>query len=92
MNLLLAREEVAANSRDNVGWVPLSYAAANGHEGVVKLLLGKDGIEADLKINIVNYDKTARIPLSVAAQNGHVAIVKLLLENGVDPESKVAYD
>lgn len=48
MNLLLAREGVAANSTDEARWAPLSYTTANGHEGIVKLLLKKDGIEADL--------------------------------------------
>jgi len=35
---LLATGKVEVDSKDGDGWGPLSWAAADGHEGVVKLL------------------------------------------------------
>ncbi|EXL66944.1 hypothetical protein FOPG_16911 [Fusarium oxysporum f. sp. conglutinans race 2 54008] len=39
------------NARDGSGWTPLSWAAENGHEEVVRLLLGMDKADADPKVN-----------------------------------------
>jgi len=41
VKLLLERDDVAADSKDNDGRTPLSSAAAEGHEAVVKLLRSK---------------------------------------------------
>jgi len=62
---------------------PFSWAAQNGREAIVKLLLETGKVDVDSK------DSSSRTPLSWAAQNGHEAIVKLLLETGkADVDSK----
>jgi ankyrin repeat protein len=55
---------------------PLSWAAGNGNDAIVDLLLVKDNIDPDLK------DGQGLTPLWRAAQNGHEIIVKLLLATG----------
>jgi ankyrin repeat protein len=70
------------DSKDNIySQTPLSWAAENGHEAVVKLLLEK-GAELDSKDNIYG-----RTPLSWAAKTGREAMVKLLLEKGAELDS-----
>lgn len=67
---------------DRYDRTPVSYAAENGHEAVVELLLEKD-------VDLESRDRREeRTPLSYASGNGIEAIVKLLLEKDVDLESK----
>lgn len=66
---------------------PLSLAAQNGHNVIVKLLLANDSVDPDFKDS-----PYGRTPLSYAAGNGHEAVVKLLLDkDSVDPDSKDLY-
>ncbi|KAL8756771.1 MAG: hypothetical protein Q9184_004385, partial [Pyrenodesmia sp. 2 TL-2023] len=74
---------ITANSRDGSDRTPLLWAAENGHEAVVKLLLARDDVEADSKD--IYYSQT---PLSWAAENGHEAVVKILLARDVEANSK----
>ena len=53
---------------------PLITAAGRGHDKVVELLLGKEGILAN------RANEHGWTPLSLAASNGHDKVVKLLLE------------
>jgi len=64
------------------GRTPLSWAAGNGHEGIVKLLLGRKDVNPD------SSSKYGQTPLSWAAANGHEGIVKLLLgRKEVNPDT-----
>jgi ankyrin repeat protein len=74
-------ESIMVDSKDSYYRAPLSYAAQNGHNMVVELLLEK-GAELESK------DRYGQTPLLYAAQNRHDAVVKLLLENGAELESK----
>ena len=56
---------------------PLSWAAGNGCNAIVKLLLAKDSVDPDLKES-----QSGLTPLWCAAKRGHKAVVKLLLETG----------
>ncbi|KAH8767818.1 hypothetical protein BGZ57DRAFT_797785, partial [Hyaloscypha finlandica] len=80
----LLHKGVETDSKDNYGQTPLSWAAQNGHEAVVKLLLETGKVDVDSKDSVHSWT-----PLSWAARNGHEAVVKLLLETGkVDVNSK----
>jgi len=68
------------NQGDCAGYTPLSWAAGNGHDGVVKFLLERGDIEPDRP------DDKGGAPLFWAADSGHEEVVKLLLSrNDVDP-------
>ena len=61
------------NQKDNMGDTPLAWAAGNGHEAVVKLLLGRDDIDPDKP------GEDGETPLFRAAYVGYEGIVKMLL-------------
>jgi ankyrin repeat protein len=65
--------DVELDGCDYDGRSPLYWAARNGHDATLKLLLATD------KVNVNSKDKHGRSPLSWAARNGHDATLKLLL-------------
>ncbi|RYP62481.1 hypothetical protein DL771_009725 [Monosporascus sp. 5C6A] len=82
----LLHKNVDADSKDNYGRTPLLWAAENGHEAIIKLLLDTGEVDADTK------DHSSRTPLWWAVENGNKAIVKLLLDTGkVDADAKNKY-
>jgi hypothetical protein len=71
------------NLKDSNGQTPLSWASANGHEAVVKLLLATKDVDPDSKDS-----RSGRTSLSWAAGNGHEAAARqLLAAEDVDPNS-----
>jgi len=74
MGALFGKKYVNLNRPDNYGQTPLSWAAFNGRDGVVKLLLEREDVSPDRP------DHIGQTPLSWAAQNGRDGVVKLLLE------------
>ena len=80
---LFGRRYVNPDSSTRSGRTPLLWAAEHGHEGVVKLLLGRKDVTPHTSETNDN-----RTPLSLAAENGHEGIVKLLLgREDVIPDS-----
>jgi ankyrin repeat protein len=80
---LLKGEVVDANTVDEYSWTTLRWAAQNGHEAIVMLLLDSGKVDANSK------DQYGYTPLWWAAQNGDEAIVKLLLDSGkINADSK----
>ncbi|NIF77244.1 ankyrin repeat domain-containing protein [Paraburkholderia sp. Cy-641] len=73
VNLLLAKD-AEVNKK---GWAPLHYAAANGHDNIVKLLL-------DHSAYVDAGSPNGTTPLMMAARGGHMSTLKLLLDNGAD--------
>jgi len=69
------------NEGDFFGRTPLAWAAHNGHEEVVKILLGREEVDPD------KLDLDGHTPLSLAAWDGHEGVVRVLLEReGVNPD------
>ena len=75
------------NQKDCTGNTPLIWAAWNGHEGVVKILLEQDQVSPD------GPGRRSQTPLCSAAENGHEGVVKILLErDDVDPNVQGSWD
>ena len=62
---------------DHDGWNPLIYAATNGHDSIVALLLTLD-------VDIDAASDNGTTALMMAAGGGHLSTVKLLVRNGAD--------
>ena len=74
------------NQTDFRDCTPLMWAAQNGHEGVVKILLKQDNANPDKP------DEDGRTPFLFATMNGHERVVKMLLErDDVNPEKPDRY-
>jgi ankyrin repeat protein len=78
VQVLLKRGGTEVDARDSQGNTLLSWAASNGHDAIVQLLLQADG-----EPGRANDDGLK--PLHQVASNNHAKIVKLLLTVGVDP-------
>ena len=71
--LLLGRIDVNPDIPDlEYGQTPLSWAAGNRCEGVVKLLLGRKDANPN------SSDKSGRTPPMLAAGSGHYRVAQLL--------------
>jgi ankyrin repeat protein len=84
--LLANRQTVMSpgvEAMEDNGRTPLSWAASQGAEQIVRLLLERQDVDPDSR------DKYNRTPLSYAAGSGCVEIVQLLLQHsGVQPNLK----
>ena len=63
------------NSYDCMGMTALTWAAARGHEEVVKMFLGREDVNPDQADT-----EYGRTPLSWAAANGNEGVVKMVLK------------
>jgi len=83
-NIEAVKQHLAAganvNAKDDDGWTPLLYAAAEGRKEVAELLIANG---ADVNVNV--YGTT---PLHIAAFSGHTEVVELLIANGADVNAK----
>jgi len=78
---LIVRRTYDINGRDFSGYTPLAWAARNGHDEMVKMLLGQKMLDPDKP------DNSGQTPLSRAAGKGHERVVQILLEQrGVNPD------
>jgi len=85
---VLEMKEWDINATDCMGSTALTWAARNGHEGVVKILLERADANPDKADT-----KYGRTPLSWAALNGRGVVVKVLLERrDVNPNQADAKD
>jgi len=75
------------NQQDCLDSTPLMWAARNGHEGAVKLVLGREDVDPNRP------DKYDQTPLFCAAFEGYEGVVKLLLgREDVDPNRPDKYN
>ncbi|EHK23069.1 uncharacterized protein TRIVIDRAFT_151071 [Trichoderma virens Gv29-8] len=81
---LLTSNALDTNLMDKFGRTPLSRAAQNGHEAVVRLLLE---LLLEYGADVEAHNGDGQTPLWRAAANGHEAVVRLLLKHGADVEA-----
>ena len=69
---------VNPDSSSKDGRTPLSWAAENGHEGIVKLLLEREDVDPTAP------SKTGKTPLMLATEKAHDKVVELLQARNPD--------
>jgi len=80
---LLEMNKWDVQATDFNGNTIIAWAARRGHEGVVRVLLERNGINPDTPDTL--YDRT---PLSWAVGGGHEGVVRMLLErNDINPNA-----
>ena len=87
VSTMLEMKEWDVNAYDCMGMTALTWAAREGHEEVVKVLLQREDVNLDQADTLCG-----RTPLSWAAWNGHEVVVKMLLERedvNLDPANTV---
>ncbi|CEP03033.1 hypothetical protein PBRA_009251 [Plasmodiophora brassicae] len=77
LSVLVQVPGVIIDTRDNLQWTPLHYAANRGDVASVQILLGCPS--ASLEV-IETQDPMLQTPLHLAAQQGHVDVVRALIE------------
>ena len=68
------------NQTDRSGYTGLHWAAFNGHQNCVSLLLDNEIIQ---RLDINAKDSKGGTPLMKAAVKGNIVIVKMLIDKGV---------
>src|SRR5437868_5009244 len=83
-HILTERNDLNPNTADILfGRTPLSWAARNGHEGVVRSMLERSDVYPDTADTLLG-----QTPLSLAAGYGHAGVMRMLLErNDVNPNT-----
>lgn len=81
VKLLVSKLDVTVDVEGPHGQTPLSYAAENGHEAVVQILLSEDA-DPDAR------DVLGRSPLLYAAKFGRKSVVNALLSKVTDPDAQ----
>lgn len=81
--LSLLKRKADPNFTDKKNWTPLMWASAQGHTGIVKILLEKSGKQ----IMNDSSDKPAgqHTPLHWSSFNGHLHVVWALIKQGFNP-------
>jgi len=87
VRILLERDDTNPNLPDAESeQIPLSFAAENGYEVILRLLLEREDTNPNT-FDISSYQS----PLAIAAEKGYEGMVKLLLERGANPNTQYAH-
>ncbi|KAM6535971.1 hypothetical protein FALCPG4_005494 [Fusarium falciforme] len=74
-------------AKDSYGRTALAWAAAEGHEEAVRLLL-EGAKTAGISMDPNTRDRWGRTPISLASERCNTAVVELLLHHGANPDLK----